>query len=127
MACRIDRRIIGQDCATLKPNPEHSGAWVMAESKGKIEVITQTEATNQRTISKDTRIGLFIPSADNKFYAPVYHLSLPAHASSGQISYNAVRLSDPEAVRFSCKPQKADKGSHEAAAATPVTYRNFRR
>ena len=64
-------------------------------------------------------------SADDKFYAPDHGLSLPAHTSSVQISYNAVSLSNPEAIRFRYKLQEADKDWHEAAAATPITYRNL--
>ena len=64
-------------------------------------------------------------SADDKFYAPDSRLSLPAHTSSVQISYNAVSLSDPEAIRFRYRLQQTDKDWHEAAAATPITYRNL--
>jgi PAS domain S-box-containing protein len=64
-------------------------------------------------------------SADDTFYAPDPHLSLPAHTSSVQVSYTAVSLSDPEAIRFRYKLQETDKDWHEAAAATPVTYRNL--
>jgi PAS domain S-box-containing protein len=64
-------------------------------------------------------------SADDKFYTPDSRLSFPAHSSSVQISYNAVSLSDPEAIRFRYKLQETDKGWHEAAAATPITYRNL--
>jgi PAS domain S-box-containing protein len=64
-------------------------------------------------------------SADDKGYAPDSRPSLPAHTSSVQISYNAVSLSDPEAIRFRYKLQEADKDWHEAATATPVTYRNL--
>jgi PAS domain S-box-containing protein len=64
-------------------------------------------------------------SADDKFYSPDARLSLPAHTSSMQISYNAVSLSDPEAIRFRYKLQETDKDWHEAAAATPVTYHNL--
>jgi PAS domain S-box-containing protein len=64
-------------------------------------------------------------SADDKFYAPAPGLSLPAHTSSVQISYTAVSLSDPEAIGFRYKLQETDKDWHEAAAATPVTYRNL--
>jgi PAS domain S-box-containing protein len=42
-----------------------------------------------------------------------------------QISYSAVSLSDPEAIRFRYKLQETDKEWHEAVAATPVTYRNL--
>ena len=64
-------------------------------------------------------------SADDKFYAPDPRLSLPAHTSSVQVSYTAVSLSDPEAVRFRYKLRETDKDWHEAVAATPVTYRNL--
>jgi PAS domain S-box-containing protein len=64
-------------------------------------------------------------SADDKSYATASRLSLPAHTSSVQISYNAVSLSDPEAIRFRYKLQEIDKGWNEAAAATAVTYRNL--
>ena len=64
-------------------------------------------------------------SADDKSYAPASHLSLPAHTSSVQISYSAVSLTDPEAIRSRYKLQETDKDWHEAAAATPVTYRNL--
>jgi len=64
-------------------------------------------------------------SADDKFYAPDPRLSLPAHTSSVQVSYTAVSLSDPEAIRFRYKLQETDKDWHEAAVATPVTYRNL--
>jgi PAS domain S-box-containing protein len=64
-------------------------------------------------------------SADDKGYVPDARLSLPAHTSSVQISYTAVSLSDPEAIRFRYKLQETDKDWHEAAAATPVTYRNL--
>jgi signal transduction histidine kinase len=64
-------------------------------------------------------------AADDKSYAPAPRLSLPAHTSSVQVSYSAVSLSDPEAIRFRYKLQETDKDWHEAAAATPVTYRNL--
>jgi len=64
-------------------------------------------------------------SADDKSYAPDPGLSLSPHTSSVQISYAAVSLSDPEAIRFRYRLQETDKDWHEAAAATPVTYRNL--
>ncbi len=42
-----------------------------------------------------------------------------------QVSYSAVSLSDPEAIRFRYKLEETDKDWHEAAAATPVAYRNL--
>jgi len=64
-------------------------------------------------------------SADDKFYAPSPRLSLPAHTSSVQINYTAVSLSDPEAIRFRYRLQETDKDWPEAAAASPLTYRNL--
>jgi PAS domain S-box-containing protein len=64
-------------------------------------------------------------TSDDKGYAPDPHLSLPAHTSSVQISYAALSLSEPAAIRFRYKLQETDKDWHEAAAATPVTYRNL--
>jgi signal transduction histidine kinase/ligand-binding sensor domain-containing protein len=64
-------------------------------------------------------------SADDKFYDLASPLKFPALSSSVQISYAAVSLSDPEAVRFRYRMQETDKGWHEAAAADPVSYRNL--
>ena len=60
-------------------------------------------------------------SADDKGYAPASSLSFPARTSSVQISYAAVSLSDPEAIRFRYKLQETDEDWHEVAAASPVT------
>jgi signal transduction histidine kinase len=64
-------------------------------------------------------------SADDKSYAPASRLSLPAHTSSVQVSYSAVSLSDPEAIRFRYKLRETDDEWHEVAASSPVTYRNL--
>ena len=64
-------------------------------------------------------------SADDKSYAPISHLSLPPHTSSVQVSYSAVSLSDPEAIRFRYKLRETDNDWHEVAASSPVTYRNL--
>jgi signal transduction histidine kinase/ligand-binding sensor domain-containing protein len=64
-------------------------------------------------------------SADDKSYAPASRLSLPPHTSSVQVSYSAVSLSDPEAIRFRYKLRETDNDWHEVAASSPVTYRNL--
>ena len=64
-------------------------------------------------------------SADDKSYAPASRLSLPAHTSSVQVSYSAVSLSDPEAIRFRYKLRETDNDWHEVTASSPVTYRNL--
>ncbi|MGA2850432.1 MAG: triple tyrosine motif-containing protein [Terracidiphilus sp.] len=64
-------------------------------------------------------------SADDKFYDLASPLKFPALSSSVQISYAAVSLSDPGAVRFRYRIQETDKDWHEAAAADPVSYRNL--
>jgi PAS domain S-box-containing protein len=79
--------------------------------------------SEKRTVPAPTTIQSV--SADDKGYAPDLGLSLPAHTSSVQINYAAVSLSDPEAIRFRYKLQEIDKDWHEAATATPVTYRNL--
>ena len=63
-------------------------------------------------------------SADDKSYA-LASLSLPAHTSSVQVSYSAVSLSDPEAIRSRYKLRETDSDWHEVAASSPVTYRNL--
>jgi signal transduction histidine kinase/ligand-binding sensor domain-containing protein len=64
-------------------------------------------------------------SADDKGYAPASRLSLLPHTSSVQVSYSAVSLSDPEAIRFRYKLRETDNDWHEVAASSPVTYRNL--
>jgi signal transduction histidine kinase/ligand-binding sensor domain-containing protein len=64
-------------------------------------------------------------SADGKSYELVSPLTLPAAIGSVQIDYAAVSLSGPEGNHFRYKLQEIDKGWNEAAAATPVTYRNL--
>ena len=64
-------------------------------------------------------------SADDKGYAPASSLSFPARTSSVQISYAAVSLSDPEAIRFRYQLREADTGWHETNTANPAVYRNL--
>ena len=46
-------------------------------------------------------------------------MRFPAQTSSVQISYAAVSLSNPEAIRFRYKLRETDKDWHEAATSTP--------
>jgi signal transduction histidine kinase/ligand-binding sensor domain-containing protein len=64
-------------------------------------------------------------TADEKSYGSGASLTFPAHTASVQITYAAVSLSDPEAIRFRYKLQETDAGWHEVSTATPVTYRNL--
>src|SRR5262249_51496790 len=64
-------------------------------------------------------------SADDKNYQLGAELTFPAHTSSVQISYVAISLSDPAAVRFRYKLKETDKDWHEVAGASPVSYRNL--
>ncbi|MGC1649021.1 MAG: histidine kinase [Candidatus Sulfotelmatobacter sp.] len=64
-------------------------------------------------------------SADDKFYAAIFPLKFPARTSSVQISYAAVSLSDPEAIRFRYKLRESDADWHEVSSASPVSYRNL--
>ena len=64
-------------------------------------------------------------SADDKGYPVDLPLRFPARTSSVQISYAAVSLMDPEAIRFRYKVREIDKDWHEAGTATFVSYRNL--
>jgi signal transduction histidine kinase len=64
-------------------------------------------------------------SADDRSYVPASPLSFPAHTSSVQVSYSAVSLSDPEAIRFRYRLRETDSDWHEVATSSPVTYRNL--
>jgi signal transduction histidine kinase/ligand-binding sensor domain-containing protein len=64
-------------------------------------------------------------SADDRAYRIDSPIRLPAHTTSVQISYAAVSLSDPEAIRFRYKLQELDKDWHEGATSNSVSYRNL--
>jgi signal transduction histidine kinase/ligand-binding sensor domain-containing protein len=64
-------------------------------------------------------------TADDKSYGSGASLTFPAHTSSVQITYAAVSLSDPEAIRFRYKLQETDTDWREVSTAAPVTYRNL--
>ena len=64
-------------------------------------------------------------SADDKDYAMGQPLKFPARTSNVQISYAAVSLLNPEAIRFRYKLQKTDKDWHEVGTSTSVNYRNL--
>ena len=64
-------------------------------------------------------------SVDDKFYAAISPLKFPARTSSVQISYAAVSLSDPQAIRFRYKLRELDADWHEVSSASPVSYRNL--
>jgi signal transduction histidine kinase/ligand-binding sensor domain-containing protein len=64
-------------------------------------------------------------AADDKSYPLGSELRFPAHTSSVQIGYAAISLADPTAVRFRYKLQETDQNWHEAASASPVSYRNL--
>jgi signal transduction histidine kinase len=64
-------------------------------------------------------------SANGKFYPPDLALRFPAHTSDVQIGYQAVSLSNPEAIRLRYKLQETDREWHEVSTAEPVTYRNL--
>ena len=63
-------------------------------------------------------------AADDRGYRLDGPLKFRAHTSSVQISYAAISLSDPEAIRFRYKLRETDKDWHEAATSTSVSYRN---
>jgi ligand-binding sensor domain-containing protein/signal transduction histidine kinase len=64
-------------------------------------------------------------SADDKSYPLGSELKFPARTSSVQISYAAISLLDPAAIRFRYTLQESDKDWHEVPSASPVSYRNL--
>jgi signal transduction histidine kinase/ligand-binding sensor domain-containing protein len=64
-------------------------------------------------------------AADDRGYRLDGPLKFRAHTSSVQISYVAISLSDPEAIRFRYKLRETDKDWHEAATSPSVSYRNL--
>src|SRR5271157_2312684 len=64
-------------------------------------------------------------SADDKGYRVDLPIRFPAHTSSVQISYAAVSLKDPEAIRYRYKVREIDKDWHETGTSTSVSYRNL--
>jgi len=64
-------------------------------------------------------------SADDKSYESGVPLTFPARTGSVEISFSAVSLSNPEAVRFRYRLQEKDKDWHEVSTANPVAYRNL--
>jgi signal transduction histidine kinase/ligand-binding sensor domain-containing protein len=64
-------------------------------------------------------------SVDDKTYDANSALTFPAHTASVGISYSAISLSDPEAVRSRVKLRETDTDWHEVTTGEPVTYRNL--
>jgi hypothetical protein len=81
-------------------------------------------ARSQKNVSPPP-ISIESVSADDKNYELGSELKFPAHTSSVQISYAAISLSDPATIHFRYKLQESDKDWHEAASASPVSYRNL--
>jgi signal transduction histidine kinase len=64
-------------------------------------------------------------SGDDTSYRLDSPIRLPSNTSSVQISYAAVSLSDPEAIRFRYKLRETDHEWHESATSNAVSYRNL--
>jgi signal transduction histidine kinase/ligand-binding sensor domain-containing protein len=64
-------------------------------------------------------------SADDKNYEANSTLTFPAHTASVGISYSAISLSDPEAIRSRVKLRETDADWHEVSTGDPVNYRNL--
>jgi hypothetical protein len=64
-------------------------------------------------------------TGDDKVYEMDQRPEFPAGTSNIQISYAAVSLLNPEAIRFRYKLQEMDDEWHEAARSKSVSYRNL--
>lgn len=65
-------------------------------------------------------------SADDKNYEASSPLTFPAHTSRVEISYSAISLSDPEAVRSRIRLRETDAKWQEVTTAGPIVYRSLR-
>jgi len=64
-------------------------------------------------------------SADDKGYALEQPQRFPARTSNIQISYAAVSLLNPEAIRFRYRLRETDQDWHNAGTSTSVSYRKL--
>ena len=64
-------------------------------------------------------------TADDKVYEMDQRPELPAGTSNIQISYAAVSLLNPEAIRFRYRLRGMEDEWHEAGRSTSVSYRNL--
>src|SRR5271165_5702067 len=64
-------------------------------------------------------------TADDKSFGLDQSLRFPARTSNVQISYTAISLFNPEAIRYRYKVREIDKDWHETATSTSVSYRNL--
>jgi len=64
-------------------------------------------------------------SADDKGYEPDQRPRLPAGVSGIKITYAAVSLLNPEAIRFRYRLHEVDGDWHDAGGSTAVTYRSL--
>jgi signal transduction histidine kinase/ligand-binding sensor domain-containing protein len=81
-----------------------------------------TRASNQ---TPSPPVSIQSMTADDKVYEMDQRPEFPAGTSNIQISYAAVSLLNPEAIRFRYKLQEMDDEWHEAARSTSVSYRNL--
>src|SRR5271166_5736904 len=64
-------------------------------------------------------------SADDKSYGLDQPLRLPARTLNVQISYAAISLLNPEAIRYRYKLRGVDNDWHDVGTSTSVSYRNL--
>ena len=64
-------------------------------------------------------------SADDKTYKADLPLTFPAHTSIVEISYSAISLSDPDAVRSRVRLHPTETDWNEVTTSGPVVYRNL--
>jgi signal transduction histidine kinase/ligand-binding sensor domain-containing protein len=118
---RFDRRagLPGLPSAALPTAVEGTdGRLWFAANKG----VVWLDPTRASTRMPPPPVSIQSVSADDKGYGLDHPLRLPAHTSDVQISYAAVSLLNPEAIRFRYK-MRGDW--HEAGTSTSVNYRNL--
>jgi signal transduction histidine kinase/ligand-binding sensor domain-containing protein len=78
-----------------------------------------------REVAFRPRITLQSTAADGKFYPPGLPPRFPPHTAEVQLTYAAVSLADPEAIRYRYRLDPLEARWHETREAQPVSYRNL--
>lgn len=120
-----DREGAPGSAAQIRPLPTaiegSDGRLWFAGSHG---VVWLDPATSSHTIPPPPVVITSV-STNKRSYDPASALLFPAHTPEVRISFAAISLSDPEAIRFRYRLRETDTVWRESDRATPVTYQNL--
>ena len=128
-------RVVGEHFGRRDGMPGFAGELrplptMIEGSDGRLWVATNNglvwlDPTNLHKDISHSTLTIQSVSADSKYYESGVPLTFPARTASVEISFAAVSLSNPEAVRFRYKLLEKDNDWHEAATANPIAYHNL--